>query len=158
MNKLSANKRLAILDMLIAGQPMSSISRTVGVSVNTVAKLLADAGEACLVFHESIVSTMTMEHIQYKDTWSYSTPATDVWTWTAMDADSQLMLAWGVSDEGAVPSSKRKSHLHMLSLYFVYYNFCCVDETLQMTPAMKAGLSVTQHDMKWIAGLLDATF
>ncbi len=156
MNKLAANKRLTILNMLIAGQPMSSISRTVEVSVNTVAKLLADVGEACRVFHESIVSTMAMEHIQYRDTWSYSTPSADVWTWTAMDTDSQLMFAWGVSDEGELPSSKRKNHLHMLSLYFVYYNFCCIHEALQITPAMKAGLSVTQHDMEWITGLLDA--
>ncbi len=35
-------------------------------------------------------------------------------------------------------SKKLENHLHMLSLYFVHYNFCRIHKTLRMTPAMAA--------------------
>ena len=53
-------------------------------------------------------------------------------------------------------SKKLENHLHMLSLYFVHYNFCRVHKSLRMSPAMAAGVSDTLHDMEWIVGLIDA--
>jgi hypothetical protein len=53
-------------------------------------------------------------------------------------------------------SKKLENHLHMLSLYFVHYNFVRVHKSLRMTPAMAAGVSDTLHDMEWIVGLIDA--
>jgi len=53
-------------------------------------------------------------------------------------------------------SKKLENHLHMLSLYFVHYNFVRVHESLRMTPAMAAGVTDTLHDMEWIVGLIDA--
>jgi hypothetical protein len=44
----------------------------------------------------------------------------------------------------------------MLSLYFVFYNFCRIHKTLRVTPAMAAGISGTVRDMDWIVGLIDA--
>lgn len=49
MNKLPTEKRVQILNMLVEGSSMRSISRVVRVSINTVTKLLIDAGEACAV-------------------------------------------------------------------------------------------------------------
>ncbi|MHA1545458.1 MAG: IS1 family transposase, partial [Alphaproteobacteria bacterium] len=54
-------------------------------------------------------------------------------------------------------SKKLENHFHMLSLYFVHYNFCRMHKTLRMSPAMAAGVSDTLHDMEWLAEMIDAT-
>ena len=60
-------------------------------------------------------------------------------------------------------SKKIENHLHMLSLYFVHYNFCRIHKSLRMSPAtvvlrdMAAGVSDTLRDVEWIVGLIDAT-
>ena len=53
-------------------------------------------------------------------------------------------------------SKKIDNHIHALSLYFVYYNFCRIHKTLRVTPAMEAGLTDTLHDMGFIVDLIDA--
>ncbi len=87
---------------------MRSISRVCDVSINTVSKLLVDAGLACAAFHEEKVSAVKAKRIQVDEIWSFcyskqaNAPATknqvdgrgDVWTWTAIDADSKLIVSW----------------------------------------------------------------
>lgn len=51
--------------------------------------------------------------------------------------------------------TRLENHLHMLSLYFVHYNFVRIHKTLKVTPAMEAGVSNELHDMEWIVGLID---
>lgn len=89
---------------------MRSISRITGVSFNTVAKLLKDAGEACLDFHDSHVRNVTAKRLQCDEIWAFcyakrtnvertiAAPewAGDVWTWTALDPDSKLIVSWFV--------------------------------------------------------------
>ena len=53
-------------------------------------------------------------------------------------------------------SKKIENHTHMLSIYFLHYNFCRKHKTIRMSPAMAAGVSKTLHDMEWIVGLIDA--
>jgi IS1 family transposase len=53
-------------------------------------------------------------------------------------------------------SKKVENHLHMLSLYFVHYNFVRMHKTIKMTPAMAAGVTDTLHDMAWLVGIIDA--
>ena len=55
MNKLPVAKRVQILSMLVEGSSMRSISRVCDVSINTVSKLLVDAGTACAAFHDKAV-------------------------------------------------------------------------------------------------------
>ncbi len=266
-----------ILNMLVEGMSMRSISRTVGVSINTVSKLLVEAGEACAVYHDETVRNVNANRVQCDEIWSFcyakdknvktakaaSEGAGDVWTWTAIESDSKMILAYEVGDrsgataiefmddlrarlanrvqlttdghkayleavEGAFGgdvdyaqliklygdqggktaerkyspadctgtkkrtvegrpdmahvstsyveranlsmrmgmrrftrltngfSKKLENHLHMLSLYFVHYNFVRIHKTLKMTPAMAAGVSDTLYDMEWIVGLIDA--
>jgi len=38
-------------------------------------------------------------------------------------------------------SKKLENHEHALALYFTYYNFCRIHQTLRVTPAMEAGIS-----------------
>ena len=53
-------------------------------------------------------------------------------------------------------SKRIENHIHMLSLYFVWYNFCRIHKTLKCSPAMAAGVTDTLRDMEWIVGLIDA--
>lgn len=256
---------------------MRSISRTCGVSINTVSKLLVDAGNACAKYHDETVRDVKTQRVQCDEIWSFvyakdknvktakSAPdgAGDVWTWTAIDADSKLILAYEVGDRSGATaiefmddlrkrlantvqlttdghkayleavegsfgadvdyaqlikiygetggktaerkyspaectgikkraiegdpdmdhvstsyverqnltmrmgmrrftrltnafSKKLENHLHMLSLYFVHYNFVRIHKTLKITPAMAAGVTDTLYDMEWIVGLIDA--
>ncbi len=278
MNKLDIKTRVTILNMLVEGSSMRSISRITGVSINTVTKLLEDAGKACAAYHDVTVRNVKAQHVHCDEIWSFcyakdknvatakAAPegAGDVWTWTAIDRDHKMILSYEVGDrsgataiefmddlrarlanrvqlttdghkayleavEGAFGgdvdyamlvklygdatghkghekkynpaectgarkeiisgypvkemvstshverqnlsmrmrmrrftrltngfSKKLENHLHMLSLYFVHYNFVRVHKTLRMTPAMAAGVSETLHDMTWIAGIIDA--
>jgi IS1 family transposase len=278
MNKLDIKTRVTILSLLVEGSSMRSISRITGVSINTVTKLLEDAGKACAAYHDATVRNVKAMHVQCDEIWSFcyakdknvatakAAPegAGDVWTWTAIDRDHKMILSFEVGDrsgataiefmddlrarlanrvqlttdghkayleavEGAFGgdvdyamliklygdaarykrhekkyspaectgarkevisgypvkemvstshverqnlsmrmgmrrftrltngfSKKLENHLHMLSLYFVHYNFVGIHKTLKMTPAMAAGGSDTLHDMAWIAGIIDA--
>lgn len=112
MNKLPLETRVQILSMLCEGSSMRSISRITGVSINTVSKLLADAGEACLALHNEKVRGVQTERVQCDEIWSFcyakqknvakakAAPeeAGDVWTWTALDADTKLMITYFVGD------------------------------------------------------------
>jgi IS1 family transposase len=53
-------------------------------------------------------------------------------------------------------SKKLENHVAMLCLYFVYYNFCRVHQTLRVTPAMEAGIADHVWDVKDLVALLPA--
>ena len=278
MNKLDITKRTMILNMLVEGMSMRSISRTVGVSINTVSKLLIEAGEACAAYHDETVRNVDATRVECDEIWSFCyakdknvaaakaapSGAGDVWTWTAIEADSKMILSYEVGDRSAGTahefmfdlrerlsnrvqlttdghkaylsavedafgsdvdyamlvklygdntgskghekkyspaecagtrkeavmgqpikelvstsyverqnltmrmgmrrftrltngfSKKLENHLHMLSLYFVHYNFVRMHKTLKMTPAMAAGISDTLRDTAWIVSLIDS--
>ena len=115
MNKLPLGKRVQILSMLCEGSSMRSISRVADVSFNTVAKLLQDAGLACATYHEATVRNVEVQRVQCDEIWSFcyakaknvptakNAPggAGDVWTWTALDADSKLIVGWLVGGRDA---------------------------------------------------------
>ncbi|MCC0807592.1 DDE-type integrase/transposase/recombinase [Methylobacterium sp. W2] len=115
MNKLPLAKRVQILSMLCEGSSMRSISRVVDVSINTVSKLLEDAGKACAAYHDQNVRGVAAERVQCDEIWSYcyakaknvaaakAAPegAGDVWTWTALDADSKLIVSYLVGGRDA---------------------------------------------------------
>lgn len=112
MNKLPLSKRVQILAMLCEGSSMRSISRVADVSINTVSKLLVEAGEACLILHDDTVRNVRASRIQCDEIWSFchakaknvatakAAPegAGDVWTWTALDADTKLIVSYYVGD------------------------------------------------------------
>jgi IS1 family transposase len=109
MNKLPIEKRTQILSMLCEGASMRSISRVADVSINTVTKLLIDAGSACAQYHYDNVRGVRSKRIQCDEIWSFcyskqaNTPPDgnrigrgDCWTWSAIDADSKLIVSWMV--------------------------------------------------------------
>lgn len=115
MNKLPVATRVQILSMLVEGSSLRSISRIAGVSINTVTKLLVDAGNVCAAFHDEKVRKVKSQRVQCDEIWSFcyakdknvrdakKAPdgAGNVWTWTALDADSKLMVTWWVGDRSA---------------------------------------------------------
>lgn len=72
MNKLPLQTRVQILQMLCEGSSMRSVSRVTGVSINTVSKLLIDAGLACAAFHDKTVRGATAKAVQCDEIWSFS--------------------------------------------------------------------------------------
>ena len=115
MSKLSPNKRVQILSLLCEGASMRSISRVAGVSINTVTKLLAEAGEACIDFHDENVRGLNCKRIECDEIWSFvyakeknaaaakDAPvfAGDCWTWTSLCADTKLICNWFVGGRDA---------------------------------------------------------
>src|SRR5216684_2002278 len=100
MNKLPLAKRTKILSMLCEGSSMRSIERIVGCSINTVDKLLRDAGEVALAYHDEHVRGVKATRVQCDEVWSFvavkqknraeskraaDPTAGDCWTWTAVD-------------------------------------------------------------------------
>jgi transposase-like protein len=71
MNKLPLHKRTLILSLMVEGSSMRSISRVVGVSINTVTKMLIDAGEACAAYHDAHVRDVQAQRIQSDEIWSF---------------------------------------------------------------------------------------
>ena len=71
-NKLPLDKRIQILSMLCEGPSMRSISRVADVSINTVSKLLVDAGKACAAFHDEKVRGVKARHVQVDEVWSFT--------------------------------------------------------------------------------------
>ena len=108
MNKLPLKTRALILNMLCEGQSMRATARLAEVSLNTVKKLLVDAGKVAADLHDELVQDVTASRIQCDEIWSFtyakqknvmlakSAPeeAGDTWTWTALDRDSKLIVSW----------------------------------------------------------------
>ena len=115
MNKLPIEKRRLVLNMLVEGSSMRSISRIADVSINTVSKLLVDAGHACIAIHNDTVQNVTASRIQCDEIWSFTYAkaknvnfakgapegAGDTWTWTAIDSDSKLIVSFLVGGRDA---------------------------------------------------------
>jgi IS1 family transposase len=275
MNKLPLAKRVQVLSLLCEGVSMRSISRVVDVSINTVGKILIDAGEACAAFHDEKVRGVRSQRVQVDEIWSFCAAkqknvpnmkkpvdgAGDVWTWTALDADSKLIVQWFVGGRdghsaklfiddlatrlanrvqltsdghrayleaiegafgadvdyaqlqkiyGPAPEAQRRysppecvgcetrviegspdpahistsyverqnltmrmhmrrftrltnafskkfmSHVHMVALYTVWYNWVRIHKTLRVTPAMAAGLTDRLMSMEDVVALIDA--
>ncbi len=259
MKQLSAFQRSQVVRCLCEGNSIRSTVRITGVAKNTVVKLLCEMGCACANYHHFNVRNLTVQRLQCDEIWSFvgakakNVPVEreqdgwgDVWTWTAIDADTKLCVTYHVGDRGkhsafafmqdcasrikgrlqittdahkpyltavekafggdadyaqlhkiygaseanearyspatcigcdmktvsGVPdpdhvstsfverqnlsmrmhmrrftrltnafSKKIENHGHAVSLYFMFYNFCRVHQTLRVTPAMEAGLT-----------------
>lgn len=276
MNKLPLAKRAQILSLLCEGASMRAVSRLADVSINTVTKLLVDAGRLCAALHDDQVRGVKARRVQVDEIWSFTYAkkknvtqkiaekvegAGDTWTWTAIDADTKLVISWLVGGRGleyAVPfmndlrsrlanrvqltsdghrayleavedafgmdvdyaqlvkiygstspedqrryspveclgaiptpvtgdpdpkhvstsfaerqnltmrmhmrrftrltngfSKKLENHIHMISVYTVFYNFTKIHKTLRTTPAMAAGLTDRVWDMTDVVRLLE---
>lgn len=274
MNQMSTERRAAVVRALVEGCSIRATVRMTGVSKNTIVKLIADLGDACSKFQNATIRGVRSQRIQCDEIWSFVGAKQknaseekkaqgwgDVWTWTALDADTKLMVSfrlgardaetafefmqdlasrlanrvqlttdghrpylsavedafgadvdyamlvklYGASGEnetryspakclGCIPneitgnpdpkhistsyverqnltmrmsmrrftrltngfSKKLENHAAMVALYFMYYNFGRVHQTLRVTPAMEAGIANHVWSIDEIVGLLEA--
>jgi IS1 family transposase len=115
MNRLSIEKRAALLGMLVEGNSLRATSRLGDVSINTVTKLLVDLGAACSAYHDEHVKNLRLRHVQYDEIWAFcyakdkNVPEDkrgifgcgDVWTWVAIDAETKLVPSFMIGTRGA---------------------------------------------------------
>lgn len=110
MNRLSLQRRSQIVALLVEGMSIRAISRLTGASKNTITRLLVGIGKACKDYQDLWVVGLKSRIIQCDEIWAFihckaknvperlqgALGVGDVWTWTAIDAESKLLLAWRV--------------------------------------------------------------
>lgn len=150
MNKLPAAKRVQILSMLCEGNSMRSASRMADVSINTVSKLLVDAGLVCAAFHDENVRGLKSKRVQCDEIWAFVGAKArnvtdeqkiagwgDLWTWTALDADSKLLVSYLVGTRG--PSN-------------------CYDFMKDVASRLTSQIQLTTDGLYWYVDAVDNAF
>lgn len=108
MNKLSLDRQAQIIKVLCEGNSIRSTARITWTAVNTVVKLLKEVGKACLEYQDKVMVNLPSKKLQCDEVWSFvyakakNIPEAhegefgygDVWTFTAIDADTKLVPSW----------------------------------------------------------------
>jgi IS1 family transposase len=108
MNILSTEKRVSVISALVEGCSIRSTVRMTGVAKDTVLKLLGMVGEACLEYQDTVLRNLPCKRLECDEIWCFcyakdkNVPANrrgepgvgSMWTWTAIDAESKLMVSW----------------------------------------------------------------
>lgn len=120
MNRLNLSDRARIVGCLIEGNSLRSTARMVGCSINTVTKLLVDLGTACGLYQNETLRNLPCRRLQLDEIWSFCYAKQknvaprlegvlgygDVWTWTAICADTKLVPSWLVGQRDAFYANK----------------------------------------------------
>jgi IS1 family transposase len=115
MNRLSRTERAQIIRALVEGNSIRSTSRMTGFAQNTIMKLLVELGDAATEYQDRTLRNLTSTHIECDEIWAFchakakNVPEQhagkvgygDVWTWTAIDADTKLIPSWLVGTREA---------------------------------------------------------
>lgn len=115
MNRLSAQERTRVIAALVEGNSIRATVRMTGVAKNTIVKLLAEIGTACEQYQTRVLRNLPCKRVQCDEVWSFcyakqkNVPLEkrgqfgygDVWTWTALCADTKLICSWKIGTRGA---------------------------------------------------------
>lgn len=116
INKLSTEQRGRVVAALVEGNGLRATARLTGVARMTVEKLLRDLGAACADYQDKVLRDLSCQRVQCDEIWAFCyakrknvtaevaeqhPDAGDIWTWTAIDADSKLVLSWLVGSRNA---------------------------------------------------------
>ena len=115
MNKLSTDKKIAVISALVEGCSVRSTVRMTGVAKGTILRLLAEVGKACEEYHNIAVRNVPAKRVQVDEIWSFvgckqknvtqeiagKRVAGDVWTFTAIEAQSKLIIGWAMGRRDA---------------------------------------------------------
>ena len=116
MNRLSTAKRAEIIGCLVEGVSINATCRMTGAAKMTVLKLVRDLGEATSRYQDTALRNLPCKRIQADELWAFchakakNVPEQhrgefgygDVWTWTAIDPDTKLMVTWLVGERDEV--------------------------------------------------------
>jgi IS1 family transposase len=108
MNKLSREDRARIIHLLCEGNSMRAVTRLTGSSKKAVSRLMVNAGQAADWYQDRVFRNLTCKRVQVDEIWAFvyakqknvatakkaPADAGDVWTWTAIDADTKLIPSW----------------------------------------------------------------
>ncbi len=108
MNGLDKNRRTQVIRCLVEGNSIRATVRMTEVSKNAIQRLLAALGPACEQFHDRAIRNLPCKRVQCDEIWSFcyakqkNVPADkqgqfgfgDIWTWTALCADTKLICSW----------------------------------------------------------------
>jgi IS1 family transposase len=120
MNKLTVEKRAAVLRCLVEGCSIRSTVRITGVSKNAIQRLTIEVGKACLKFQDKMLRNLPCKRLELDEVWCFcyakdknvpdemrGEPGVgSMWTWTALCADSKLIVSWQLGARDA-------AHAHM---------------------------------------------
>src|SRR5271156_4873458 len=114
MNRLVIESRVSVIAALVEGTSINATCRMTGVAKHTVLKLLKDIGCACAAYHNANVRNLRVRRIQADEIWAFvhgkdknltleqvQAGMGSVWTWTALDADTKLIVSYMLGDRGA---------------------------------------------------------
>lgn len=108
MNRLSIERRAQVIGCITEGMGIRATGRITGVSKTTITKLIVDLGDAAAAYCDGAFRNLGCERIEADEIWSF-VHAKDknlpehllddpefgsVWTWTALDADTKLIVSW----------------------------------------------------------------
>lgn len=127
MNVLDTERRARVVRCLVEGNSIRSTSRMTGVARNTVSKLLLDLGRVCSEYQDRALRNLPCKRIQVDEVWCFvyakqknvtekiarERVAGDVWTWTAIDADTKLVPCWFIGQRDAVAATEFIADLEM---------------------------------------------
>ena len=125
MNRLSTAKRAEIIRCLVEGTSVNATCRMTGAAKMTVLKLLRDLGAVTSRYQDEHLRNLTCQRVQADELWAFchakqkNVPEQfkgrsgygSIWTWTALDADSKLMISWVVSDRNQEAADALKLRL-----------------------------------------------
>lgn len=115
INRLSTEKRAQIIGCLVEGNSIRATVRMTGAAKNTIAKLLADLGEACAEYQDGVLQSLPCKVLEADEIWSFcyakqknvpeqfkgTSGHGDVWTFTALCAETKLVPSWLVGERTA---------------------------------------------------------
>ena len=114
MNQLKSDRRAQILNCLVEGKPLRATARLTGAAINTVVKMLCDAGSAFSKYQDETLRNLPCKRIQCDEIWSFVGSKEkktsvekkaqgwgDAWTWVAFDPQTKLVPAWFVGERHA---------------------------------------------------------
>jgi IS1 family transposase len=114
MNKLSREEKVRVVSCLVEGNSLRSTVRMTGIHRTTIQKLLVELGSACSAYQDTAFRSLPCKRLQCDEIWSFvgckqkqvgpeqrTKGFGDVWTWTAIDADTKLVPCWFVGHRDA---------------------------------------------------------
>ncbi len=120
MNILPMERQTAVISALVEGNSIRATVRMTGVAKNTIVRLLAEVGQACAEYQDKALHNLPCKRIQCDEIWSFcyakekNVPEElrgkfgfgNVWTWTAICADTKLIACWHVGSRSAYHAQK----------------------------------------------------
>src|SRR5262245_15906834 len=111
MNRLDKTRQKQVVAALIEGNSLRATARMTGVARMTIYKLIVELGTSCARFQDETLRNLNSKRVECDEIWAFcgakeknASPEKkaqgwgDVWTWTAIDSDSKLILSWLVGN------------------------------------------------------------